>query len=109
MVRESTQEERNLMHMATSYEDLARKIWNKCEQEHWFGGELSRDMNPENDPQRYSFIFPTVSEDQIQNAERNLGFPLPPFLQYLYTHMANGGFGPGIGLYGIATNSGSNY
>ena len=93
--------------MKTSYEELARKIWTKCEQERWFGGELSRDMDPEDDPQRYKFVFPPVSEERIQNAERNLGFPFPPFLRYLYTHIANGGFGPGIGLHGIANGFGS--
>src|SRR5579859_6359464 len=88
--------------MATFYEEIARKVWTKCEQEHWFGGDLSKDMNPEDDPERYGFYFPVVSEEQIGDAERNLGFPLPPFLRYLYTHIANGGFGPGIGLHGIA-------
>src|SRR5579864_3322446 len=87
--------------MTTSYDELARKIWTKCEQERWFGGELRRDMNPEDDPQRYGFVSPPVSEEQIQDAEKNLGFPLPPFLRYLYTRIANGGFGPGLGLYRI--------
>jgi len=93
--------------MTMSYEELARKIWIKCEQERWFGGELNRDMDPEDDPQRYNFVFPSVSEKQILDAERHLGFPFPPFLRYLYRHIANGGFGPGIGLFGIAYGFGS--
>jgi len=101
------QKERTLMHVTTSYEELARKIWTKCEQEHWFGGELNRDMDAKDGPQRYKFVFPPVSEEQIQDAERNLGFALPPFLRYLYTHIANGGLGPGIGLFGIANGFGS--
>jgi hypothetical protein len=96
--------------MTTSYEDLAERIRTKCQQEHWFGAELrnpSRAIIREGDPERYGFVFPPVSEQEIQEAERNLDFPLPPFLRYLYTHIANGGFGPGIGLYGIANGFGS--
>ena len=29
------------------------------------------------------------------------GFPLPPFLRSLYTHIANGSFGPGAGIRGV--------
>jgi len=93
--------------MITSYEALARKIWTKCEQEHWFGGELNKGMGPEDDPERYRFVFSPVSEEQIQDAEQNLGFALPPFLRYLYMHIANGGLGPGMGLFGIANGFGS--
>jgi hypothetical protein len=103
------QKERILTHMTKSHEELARRIWIKCEQEHWFGGELRRGMHPEEDPRGYGFAFPSVSEERIQDAERNLGFPLPPFLRYLYTHMANGGFGPGLGLYKISSCPGSDY
>ena len=93
--------------MIASYEKLARNIWVKCEEEHWFGGELINDLRPEDDPQRRTFDFPRVSEEQIKDAERHLGFPLPPFLRYIYTHIANGGFGPGLGLHGIMNGFGS--
>ena len=93
--------------METSYEALAKRIWTRCEEEHWFGGDLSKDLDPEDDPQRHTFDFPRVSEEQIQDAERYLGFPLPPFLHYIYTHIANGGFGPGLGFHGIMNGFGS--
>lgn len=37
---------------------------------------------------------------QIQETEQQLGFPLPPLLRLLYTEIANGGFGPGLGIVG---------
>jgi hypothetical protein len=95
-----------------SYENLVERIRTKCRQEHWFGSELtspSMAITREEDPQRSGFVFPSVSEEQIQEAERSLEFPLPPFLRYLYMHIANGGFGPGMGLYGVPTSSGSDY
>ncbi len=98
--------------MTTSYENLAERIRAKCQQEHWFGSELtspSMRITREEDPQRSGFVFPSVSKEQIREAEGSLDFPLPPFLRYLYTDIANGGFGPGMGLYGIATSFGSDY
>ncbi|HEY0755295.1 MAG TPA: SMI1/KNR4 family protein [Ktedonobacteraceae bacterium] len=47
------------------------------------------------------FAFPPATEEQIEETERLLGFPLYPFLRELYTQIANGGFGPGYGLNGI--------
>jgi hypothetical protein len=32
---------------------------------------------------------------------RELGFPLPPLLGRLWAEVANGGFGPGYGLFGL--------
>ena len=95
--------------MTTSYEDLVERIRAKCQQEHWFGSELSKGLAHGEDREEYEFVFPTVSEEEIREAERNLKFPLPPLLRYLYTHIANGGFGPGMGLYGIANSSSGNY
>jgi hypothetical protein len=43
-----------------------------------------------------------ASEEQLAAAERRLGFALPPLLRRLYTEVANGGFGPGAGILGIA-------
>jgi hypothetical protein len=44
--------------------------------------------------------FPPATEDQIRETEQQLGFPLPPLLRLLYTEIANGGFGPGLGIVG---------
>ena len=46
-------------------------------------------------------LFPCVSEDQIQAAERRLGFALPQLLRDVYMRVGNGGFGPAYGLIGI--------
>ena len=43
-----------------------------------------------------------ASEAQLAAAERQLGFELPPLLRRLYAEVANGGFGPGAGILGIA-------
>lgn len=44
--------------------------------------------------------FPPATEGQIRETEQQLGFPLPPLLRLLYTEIANGGFGPGLGIVG---------
>jgi hypothetical protein len=41
---------------------------------------------------------PPVSDSDIAEAERRLGFPLPDLLRELYTTIADGGFGPSGGL-----------
>ena len=43
-----------------------------------------------------------ASEAQLVAAERRLGFALPPLLRRLYAEVANGGFGPGAGILGVA-------
>ena len=45
--------------------------------------------------------FPSATEEQLQETEEWLGFPLPPLLRLLYTRVANGGFGPGYGITGV--------
>ena len=47
-------------------------------------------------------VFPTAHAAAIDAAERELGFPLPATLKTLYTHVGNGGFGPGYGITGVA-------
>jgi SMI1 / KNR4 family (SUKH-1) len=42
-----------------------------------------------------------ASEEQLADAERRLGFALPPLLRRLYAEVANGGFGPGPGILGV--------
>ncbi|WP_405726662.1 SMI1/KNR4 family protein [Streptomyces sp. NBC_01537] len=39
-------------------------------------------------------LAPSVSEQDIADAEHALGFSLPPLLRLLYLQVANGGFGP---------------
>jgi hypothetical protein len=42
-----------------------------------------------------------ASEEQLVAAERRVDFALPPLLRRLYAEVANGGFGPGLGLLGV--------
>ncbi len=39
-------------------------------------------------------LAPTVEAEELVQAEKQLGFPLPPVLARLYCEVANGGFGP---------------
>jgi hypothetical protein len=43
-----------------------------------------------------------ASPDLVAGAEQTLGFSLPPLLRRIYLEVADGGFGPGYGLFGIA-------
>jgi hypothetical protein len=47
-------------------------------------------------------IFTPAKSAAIDEAERELGFPIPPLLRRLYQEVGNGGFGPGYGLWGLA-------
>ena len=42
-----------------------------------------------------------ASEEQLNAAERRLGFALPPLLRRVYAEVANGGVGPGPGMLGV--------
>jgi hypothetical protein len=44
---------------------------------------------------------PPCAEARIAAAEAVLGFALPPALRQVYVEVADGGFGPGDGLYGL--------
>jgi hypothetical protein len=44
-----------------------------------------------------------VTPEQLAAAEAELGLRLPVFLGALYTHIADGGFGPGKGLWPLET------
>jgi hypothetical protein len=46
--------------------------------------------------------FARATPEAIVSAEAALGQPLPPLLSELYEQVANGGFGPGYGLIGLA-------
>jgi hypothetical protein len=39
--------------------------------------------------------------DVARDAEKRLGFALPPLLVRIWTEIANGGIGPGYGIYGL--------
>lgn len=44
---------------------------------------------------------PKATADLVREAERELGFALPPLLCRAYLEVANGGFGPGYGVMGV--------
>ena len=46
--------------------------------------------------------FVLASAESIKLTEAQLGFALPELLKSLYLNIANGGFGPGYGIIGIA-------
>src|SRR5579859_3133146 len=115
--------------MVKRYESLFEHIRAKCQQEGWFGPDLDRPKHyegvvhsdqdidwieppadlkplpvtafvPANDPNRTGFVFARASEKVLQETEARLGFALPPLLRALYATVANGGFGPGQGIFG---------
>ncbi|AGZ40969.1 SMI1/KNR4 family protein [Actinoplanes friuliensis] len=43
-----------------------------------------------------------ATEEAVADAERIIGYPLPPLLRRLYLEVANGGFGPFNGIEGVA-------
>jgi len=53
------------------------------------------------DPVRKRFAMPPATDAQIAATEAALGYPLPPMLRVLYQNVANGGFGPDYGIYGV--------
>jgi SMI1-KNR4 cell-wall len=49
-----------------------------------------------------------ASQAAVGDAEAQLGFELPHLLKSIYLSLANGGFGPGYGLIGVAGGHSSN-
>ena len=49
--------------------------------------------------------FPPATDQEIEDAERTLGFELPPLSKRLYREVGNGGnmLGPAFGIYGVGT------
>lgn len=45
--------------------------------------------------------FLTASDREIEVAEEERGFEFPELLRALYSHVANGGFGPALGILGF--------
>lgn len=50
-------------------------------------------------------VAPQVAADELVSVEAGLGFRLPDGLREIYLNVANGGFGPGYGLLGIASGT----
>jgi SMI1 / KNR4 family (SUKH-1) len=92
------------------YAGLYERIRQKCQQDGWYGGELdgptSLHVRPDH-PQRVDFAYPPANAEQLQATEAALGFSLLPLLRWLYTEVANGGFGPGAGIQGALGGYGS--
>lgn len=45
---------------------------------------------------RSGLVIQPLTEQQVQNAEKRLGFRLPPLVRRLYLEVGNGEFGPGL-------------
>jgi len=45
--------------------------------------------------------YTRVSVSDLLEAERQLGFSLPPLIRRIYSEAGDGGFGPGYGFYGL--------
>jgi hypothetical protein len=46
-------------------------------------------------------IFPPAPADVVRDALERFGFPLPTLLVRIWSEVANGGIGPGYGIYGL--------
>src|SRR5690348_13024262 len=56
--------------------------------------------------QRRPIPVPPAACGEIDDAERRLGFPIPPLLKRLYAEVGNGGYGPGKGGHIIGVRGG---
>ncbi|QDT18990.1 SMI1/KNR4 family protein [Gimesia chilikensis] len=54
-------------------------------------------------------LLPPVSPVMLEHAEQQLGFSLPTLLSECYLQFANGGFGPGYGVMGLAGGATSDF
>lgn len=97
-------EKRKITAMNPAYAEIIEQIREQCRRNHWFGPpELKPNLAawaPQYHPNASNFVFPPATEDQLRQTEAILGWPLPPLLRALYTSLANGGFGPGAGIWG---------
>lgn len=86
--------------------ELSAAIVERCRERGWFGADMALQPNvvpPARDAvERKRFRYPPATPRQVAEAERLLGFPLPPSLRAIYSQVANGGFGPGYGFVGVA-------
>jgi hypothetical protein len=58
--------------------------------------------NPDKPPYQREPLSAVATEAALLATEQSIGFALPPLLRRLYQEIANGGFGPGYGLIGVA-------
>jgi hypothetical protein len=86
---------------------IRQQVWRGPEQYHLDKAMYQR-WYPAQDPsqraiEQRSFVLPNpaLSLAQLDRAASALGFPIPRLLQRLYTEVADGGFGPEYGLYGL--------
>lgn len=92
------------------YTSLCERIREHCRQQQWYGPDSDRsgyymDKGVLKKWSIHDFsasFFPPATEEQLRQAEDESGFPYPPLLRTLYLTIANGGFGPGYGLKGVA-------
>lgn len=62
---------------------------------------INLDTDLDHFPLQADFEYAPATEEELANAEKHLGYSLPPLLRALYANVANGGFGPGYGLDGV--------
>ena len=63
-----------------------------------------RTTSAANWPGNYADIaesFGPAPLDLVEDAQRRFGFPIPSFLVRLWSEVANGGIGPGYGIFGV--------
>src|SRR6185437_14397483 len=63
---------------------------------------LNADTRVDTKAAEHTHLYPLATPEVIAATEQALGFSLHPFLCRLYREIANGGFGPGYGLTGLA-------
>ncbi len=49
----------------------------------------------------YAEVFPPAPHEVVQDALQRFGFPVPTMLVRIWAEVANGGIGPGYGIYGL--------
>jgi hypothetical protein len=109
--------------------DFCQRIQEKCRRQRWYGSDsyvptrlqselreggtmfwydrsgrqypINRHTDTNKIPTVWAFEYAPLTEEQVQSTEQILGFSLPPLLRAIYTLVADGGFGPGYGLYHI--------
>jgi len=66
---------------------------------------MSLDVQKLKESARKQQAHPPAPDGAIRDAEVRLGFAIPAPLRHLYSHIGNGGFGPGHGFYGLASGT----
>lgn len=59
------------------------------------------DASSSNESARHAKDYPPADLDELETAEKVLGFRLPAFLRRVYLEVADGGFGPAYGVYPV--------